>query len=331
MRKLLALLLSAAAALSLAACTSSGASSSQGSSSDAPESASSGDASLVEPESSSSASGSTVSVPELSLPQGERDTDPDFAAKVKAAYEGTGEFAGNPTVTIETSMGAIKIRLFPEQAPKAVENFLTHAKDGYYDGLKFHRVINDFMIQGGDPLGNGTGGESIFGAPFEDEFSDYLHNFRGALSMANSGPGTNGSQFFIVQNPAAMTQEQWDAPGIQLMSIYMNLYVNHATALMDELAAGMTSNEDIQALVNGLNEKLNEKQNEGVPAEFKEKMAPVYEIYAQVGGTPYLDYKHTVFGYVYEGMDIVDKIAAVETENDAPKEDITITKITVNE
>ena len=102
-------------------------------------------------------------------------------------------------IVMKTSMGTIKLRLFPEKAPKTVENFVTHAKEGYYDGLTFHRVINGFMIQGGDPLGNGTGGESIWGRPFEDEFDVELRNFRGALSMANAGPCTNGSQFFIVQ------------------------------------------------------------------------------------------------------------------------------------
>jgi len=107
--------------------------------------------------------------------------------------------AGDITAVMNTSMGEIKILLFPDAAPKAVENFTTHAKNGYYNGLIFHRVIPDFMIQGGDPTGTGMGGESIWGKPFEDEFSPDYHNLRGALSMANAGPGTNGSQFFIVQ------------------------------------------------------------------------------------------------------------------------------------
>ena len=93
---------------------------------------------------------------------------------------------GDTVAIMETSEGTIKIRFFPEAAPKAVENFVTHAKDGYYNGLTFHRVIKDFMIQGGDPLGNGTGGESIYGKSFEDEFSNKLFNIRGSLSMANS-------------------------------------------------------------------------------------------------------------------------------------------------
>lgn len=103
---------------------------------------------------------------------------------------------GDTVAVMHTNMGDIKIKLFHDKTPKTVENFITHAKNGYYDGLKFHRVIKDFMIQGGDPMGTGIGGESIWGGSFEDEFDVELHNLRGALSMANSGPNTNGSQFF---------------------------------------------------------------------------------------------------------------------------------------
>ena len=106
---------------------------------------------------------------------------------------------GDITATIKTNKGDIRIILFPDAAPKTVENFVTHSKDGYYDGVVFHRVIDGFMIQGGDPTATGRGGESIWGRPFEDEFSVDYHNLRGALSMANAGPNTNGSQFFIVQ------------------------------------------------------------------------------------------------------------------------------------
>lgn len=102
---------------------------------------------------------------------------------------------------IKTNKGDIHVKLFPEFAPKAVENFLSLSEEGYYDGVIFHRVIEDFMIQGGDPNGDGTGGESIYGEAFEDEFSDALGHFKGALAMANSGPNTNGSQFYIVQAP----------------------------------------------------------------------------------------------------------------------------------
>lgn len=102
--------------------------------------------------------------------------------------------------TIKTNMGTMQFQLFPNLAPKAVENFVSLAKNGYYDGVLFHRVIKDFMIQGGDPTGTGMGGQSKWEKPFEDEFSNQLFNLRGALSMANAGPNTNGSQFFIVQN-----------------------------------------------------------------------------------------------------------------------------------
>lgn len=105
---------------------------------------------------------------------------------------------GDKKVTIKTTMGDIEIVLFPEVAPKAVENFIGLAKKGYYNGIIFHRVIEGFMIQGGDPTGTGMGGESLWGKDFEDEFDVNYRNFYGALSMANAGPGTNGSQFFIV-------------------------------------------------------------------------------------------------------------------------------------
>ncbi|KAL9038390.1 MAG: hypothetical protein Q9180_003166 [Flavoplaca navasiana] len=98
---------------------------------------------------------------------------------------------------IHTTYGDIHIRLFPEAAPKAVENFVTHSKNGYYNSTKFHRIIKKFMIQCGDPLGDGTGGESIWGKEFEDEFSTLKHDKPYTVSMANAGPNTNGSQFFI--------------------------------------------------------------------------------------------------------------------------------------
>ena len=101
--------------------------------------------------------------------------------------------------TIRTNHGAIALELFPEDAPKTVDNFAKLARDGFYDGIVFHRVIPDFMIQGGDPTGTGSGGP---GYTFEDEFNDRKIE-RGALAMANAGPNTNGSQFFIVTTEAA--------------------------------------------------------------------------------------------------------------------------------
>lgn len=187
--------------------------------------------------------------------------------------------AGDVTLTIKTNMGEMKFVMFPDKAPKACENFITHAKNGYYNDFIFHRVINDFMIQGGDPTGTGMGGESIWGSAFKDEFDLELRNYRGALSMANSGPNTNGSQFFIVQAkkvPATMISQ------------------------MDNLA------------------------EQGFPYS-------VTENYKKVGGTPWLDFKHTVFGQLYEGFDVLDSIAGVEVDySDKPKSDVIIEEIIVD-
>lgn len=104
----------------------------------------------------------------------------------------------NPIAVLETTQGTIEIELYPDIAPLAVENFSTHIKDGYYNGLIFHRIIRNFMIQGGDPTGTGRGGKSIWGKPFKDEFKGgVVFDKPGILAMANAGPRTNGSQFFI--------------------------------------------------------------------------------------------------------------------------------------
>ena len=159
----------------------------------------------------------------------------------------------NPIATLETSKGNIKIELRADLAPKAVQNFVTHSKNGYYNGLIFHRVIKDFMIQGGDPTGTGAGGESIWGKPFEDEFApNAVFDKAGILAMANRGPNTNGSQFFI-------------------------------TTVV----------------------------------------------------TYHLNGRHTIFGYVKEGFDIVKKIESVETngryEGNKPLEDVKIISIKIEE
>ncbi len=103
----------------------------------------------------------------------------------------------HPIIVLKTSEGDLEVELFSDVAPLAVENFMTHIKDGYYDGIAFHRIIKDFMIQGGDPTESGTGGESIWHMDFKDEFVDKTFNKSGVLAMANRGPATNGSQFFI--------------------------------------------------------------------------------------------------------------------------------------
>jgi len=159
----------------------------------------------------------------------------------------------NPIALFETSKGNIEIELRPDLAPKAVENFTTLAKKGYYNGQIFHRVIQNFMIQGGDPTGTGTGGESIWNQPFEDEFApNAVFDKAGILAMANKGPNTNGSQFFITTVP-----------------------------------------------------------------------------------TYWLNGRHTIFGYVKNGFDVVRKIENVQTngkyEGNKPLEDVTINSITIKE
>ncbi|WP_456403925.1 peptidylprolyl isomerase [Hydrogenimonas sp.] len=110
--------------------------------------------------------------------------------------------SGHPEVLLQTNMGDIVLEIRPDLAPLASENFLTHVKNGYYDGIIFHRVIEDFMIQGGDPTGTGRGGESIWGKPFKNEYApNVVFDRPGILAMANAGPNTNGSQFFITVAP----------------------------------------------------------------------------------------------------------------------------------
>ena len=108
----------------------------------------------------------------------------------------------SPIVVLETNQGNVEITLYPKEAPRTVENFTGLVKKGYYNGLIFHRVIKNFMVQGGDPTGTGSGGESLWGGKFEDEFNPGLQfDSQGVLAMANAGPGTNGSQFFITTQP----------------------------------------------------------------------------------------------------------------------------------
>ena len=175
--------------------------------------------------------------------------------------------------------GDIKVKFFENIAPKAVENFVTHSKEGYYNGVTFHRVMEEFMIQGGDPQGTGRGGESIWGKGFDEELSVDALPYRGALCMASAGVGRSslGSQFFIVQ---ANYRSQ--------MESYMKSY----------------------------------------------KLDNFIEAYKKFGGDLYdlVGYgQYTTFGQVIEGMDVVDKIAKVETNpaNDKPLEDVVIESIEI--
>ena len=259
---------------------------------------------------------------------GKKTVEPrQFVKNEDGSYSAAAYDDSLPVAVIEVEgFGTIRAVLFEDEAPKTVENFITHAEEGYYDGLTFHRVIDEFMIQGGDPQGDGTGGESIWGKDFEDEFTDNLYNFRGALSMANSGKNTNGSQFFIVQESdgSSYTDSYFDSieeqnklsPSNKAKQQFQQ-YLNLGYAAEDLANYGIT-----EATL-----KANfQRQNAG-QTQFTDD---VRNYYRQVGGTPWLDGKHTVFGQVIEGMDVVDTIAAVSVDdNSAPNEAVVISSITI--
>ena len=207
-------------------------------------------------------------------------------------------------ITMESGK-VIKIRFFPIEAPKTVYNFKKHAIDGYFDGLTFHRVIPNFMIQGGDPNGDGRGGDSVWNGKFEDEFSPNLLNITGSLSMANSGKDTNGSQFFI--NHAPDTEIDW--------SVYDAQYEFYKDDPEKAEGAGMQTTIDMDKASN----------------EYT-------ELYDKEGGSPYLDgyYSvtekgHTVFGQVFEGLDAVKAISetAASPQNNMPIEPVVIKSVEI--
>lgn len=186
--------------------------------------------------------------------------------------------------------GDMKVKFFEEVAPKAVENFVTHAKNGYYNGLTFHRVVNEFMIQGGDPKGDGTGGESIWGKGFGTELDASLVPYRGSLCMAMSSlPNSIGSQFFI-------TQPNYEG--------VMRRY-----------------SEQMGADVETVKNYAKKQYPEDLWNQFEQYGGDLLSLYQQ----------YTVFGQVYEGIEVVDKIAAVATdENDKPLENVVIESIEVS-
>ncbi len=205
----------------------------------------------------------------------EEDEDPDISIAEYRMFENP--YPGEEIAIMDIkNYGKIKIKFFDEVAPKAVENFIGLAKKGYYNNVTFHRVIEDFMIQGGDPTGAGTGGESFFGSDFGPEYKDGYFPYKGTLCMA-SVPGIENSlssQFFIVQ-------------------------AGKKTASMEQASSLPES---------------------------------ISRLYMEKGGAAHLYKQHTVFGYVYEGMDIVDKIAATKTDdNDKPLKDVIIKNIKIEE
>ncbi|MDD2362772.1 MAG: peptidylprolyl isomerase [Oscillospiraceae bacterium] len=233
---------------------------------------------------------------------------------------------GEEIAVMHTGMGDIKIRFFPDGAPKAVENFKKHSKNGYYNGLTFHRVKNDFMIQGGDPKGDGTGGKSVWGKPFKDEFDSKLLNIRGSLAMANSGKDKNGSQFFINQKKTFEGKERFE----QNAASYHNGYNQQRMYLLQEYS----KSKEYYDSQYGSFEAFFEAQYYLAPDP---KLVPdnVWELYDKQGGNIPLDGAwrgtggHTVFGQVFEGMEVVDSIAAVEVVSDKPVKDIKINSIDI--
>ncbi len=189
---------------------------------------------------------------------------------------------GEEIAIVTTSMGEFRVRFFPEVAPLAVENFKQLATSGRYNNTIFFRVINNFMIQGGDTTNTGSGFDSFNGGTFADEFSEQALHLRGALCMANQGtPNTNGCQFYVVQAPQ-------------------------------------------EALVSNIWTQLREKMDRVYPDAIK-------VLYQTYGGCPWLDFSYTVFGQVYEGMDVVDAIAAVPTnEQDKPDTDVVVQSVTLS-
>lgn len=226
------------------------------------------------------------------------------AGDLKVGYQLEKPANGEEIATIQTNLGEMKMRFFPEAAPKAVENFKILASKGYYDNVIFHRVIKNFMIQSGDPTGTGTGGESIWNKNFEDEFSKSLFNITGAVAMANRGRNTNGSQFFInYQDPKEFIG--WDE--------FEKSYEEYKKG---PRKFTMTYGKTIDM------SKITDE---------------IKNLYTENGGSPSLDgyYStakegHTVFAQVFEGLETVNKISNVETnpQDNRPLEDVKIEKIT---
>ena len=186
----------------------------------------------------------------------------------------------------------IKLHFFPDEAPKAVYSFKVHARQGYYDGLTFHRIVEGFMIQGGDPSGDGTGGESVWGEPFADEFQPNLVNIDGAVAMANAGADTNGSQFFI--NATGGLSQDWEY-----------------------FQGGFDAYKSDPDSFNYLF---------GNWVDMDKSTQEVQDLYTEHGGNPTLDgyYStqgtgHTVFAQVFKGMDYVYTLSQVETDSSTNK------------
>ncbi len=224
-----------------------------------------------------------------------QDEEPALSEEAKGLLQFSPIKKGETYAIIKVKgYGSMTFKFFKAEAPKAVENFIALAKEDYYDGVTFHRVLEDFMIQGGDPTGTGSGGESSYGENFEDEFSDELEPYRGALCMANSGKNTNGSQFFIVQADAASVQNLKD--------------------LIEERYDGVTF---LDYLSKAYDTTITSDQE---------------AMFLKYGGAPWLVGHHTVFGQLMDGYDVLDAIAACKTDdNGKPQTDVVIEDVQILE
>ncbi|MDE6741132.1 MAG: peptidylprolyl isomerase [Muribaculaceae bacterium] len=249
------------------------------------------------------------------------------------------EVPAGPTLDIATTAGNIKIRLY-DDTPLHRDNFLKLAKEGYYDGVLFHRVIKDFMVQTGDPdskeapagasLGSGGPGYTI---PAEIEYPKHYHKY-GALAAARTGDNMNperkssGSQFYIVTgkkySPQQLSRMEQMSVQKQLQSYFMDLQRQHADTIRQLRLA-----KDSVALENLRQELIKETEANVKPVTMTEEQV---RDYSTVGGTPHLDGQYTVFGEVLEGMDTVEKIQNAATDgHDRPQEDIRILSVKVEE
>lgn len=251
----------------------------------------------------STAATTVIGTTESVVSQGDTSLQPKDNGK-KVGYQLDMPEEGEEIAVITMESGEVfKLRFFPDEAPKAVYNFKVHALEGYYDGLTFHRVIENFMIQGGDSQGDGTGGESVWGEPFADEFNDNLLNIDGAVSMANSGADTNGSQFFI--NATGGMSADWD-------------YYQQGFDVYEQSPEAFTSTY-------------------GAWVDMDKVTDAVKKLYEEHGGNPTLDgyYSttgrgHTVFAQVFEGMDQVYALSQADTDdNDKPLEDMVIQSVEI--
>lgn len=232
-----------------------------------------------------------------------------------------------PYAVLHTTAGDMTILLYPEQAPKAVDNFITHAREGYYEGTLFHYAKKGDLTQTGLPGISEEEEQSIWGEPFENEFSDGLHHYPGAVGMANTFG--NQSQFYLLVKTTTPDDER-----IVPANLYMNELVNQRTAELKALTEQESrSVEELQQFEDDLNEEIQAIATDGIPKEYKKKYEPVIEKYNRLGGGWSLDYKNTVFGQIVEGFNVAQAITEVKVEASTrkPKKDVVIYSIEIME